>query len=269
MILDLTFRLYFFILAILRFYSPKQLTMFLTCIIIDDEEHALFQLQEAIDAVPELKLLKSFTSVQAAKQWLLENGPVHLVFLDIEMPLIDGLVGVEMLQGRYKRLVYTTAHTEYAAKAFELKAADYLIKPVNPQKLIRCLDKLVEGASLSQEEKLMRVHTRFIANYQGEFRGLATEDIQYILANGDYVTVYTKQGKHTLHIRLQKIYEDLIDLIPITQIHRSTLISLDFLENYFGDTVTMKDGKKLEVGRAYKKAFHNELRFLSYGSKRD
>lgn len=243
--------------------------MFLTCIIIDDEEHALFQLQEAIDAVPELKLLKLFTSVPAAKQWLLENGRVHIVFLDIEMPLIDGLVGVEMLQGWYKRLVYTTAHTEYAAKAFELKAADYLIKPINPQKLIRCLDKLVEGAALSQEEKLMRVHTRFIANYQGKFKGLATEDIQYILAEGDYVTVYTEQGKHTLHISLQRIYEDLIDLIPITQIHRSTLISLRFIEDHFGNTVTMKDGKKLEVGRTYKKAFLNELRFLSYGSKRE
>lgn len=242
--------------------------MLYTCIIIDDEGSAIFHFEEIVAQAPQLMLLRSFTSLLDAKLWLQKNGEVHIIFLDIEMPLIDGVTGTEMLRGWYKRLIYVTAHEQYAAKAFGLGASDFLIKPVTTDKLVLSLDRMTTDIAISREEQLLRVRSRFINTYQGKLTALALEDIQYISADGDYVQVHTADQKHTLHVTLKQIHADLLPLIPLRQISRFHLVSLEFVESILGDKITMKNDDKLVVTGTYRQKFLNDVRFLSYGGKR-
>ncbi|QNL47909.1 response regulator transcription factor [Olivibacter sp. SDN3] len=242
--------------------------MLYSCIVIDDEQSAIFHLTELVTQVPDLDLRGTFTSLPEAKEWLVTNGEVHIVFLDIEMPLLDGLAGVEMLKGWYKRLIYVTAHEQYAVQAFKHRAIDYLVKPVSLEDLVLSLDKMIDTLALSQKEQLIRMHTRFVTNYQGKFEGLRLEDIHYIVADGDYVRVHTAEKRHILHITLKKIHADLLPLIPLRQISRSHLVSLTFVKDFFKDELTLKNQETLKVTSTYRQKLLNDMRFLSYGGKR-
>jgi len=242
--------------------------MLYNCIIIDDEESAIFQATETIDQIPELNLLTTFRNVVDAKSWLLQHGPVHLILLDVEMPALDGITGAELLHNHTKRLVFLTAHQQYAFKAFQVHAHDYLQKPLTILRVYEMLDQWLADAAIGHGELLARTHMRFAKDYQGKFSGIQIADIQYIEAMANYVVVHTTDARHTLRLTLKEIYQDLLPLIPIMQTGKSHLVCLEYIDNILGNTLTLRNGKTLQIGHKYLKTLMNEFHWLSYTEKK-
>ena len=113
----------------------------MNCIIIDDEPLARAEMQSLINEVSQVEVLGKFSNAPAAIEFLKTNE-VDLIFLDIEMPLVTGLEFAEMLP-KETLVIFTTAYSQYALKSYELEAVDYLLKPIDKQRLEKAIEKAV------------------------------------------------------------------------------------------------------------------------------
>jgi len=122
----------------------------LKCIIIDDEIGAITILENYIARISYLELKESFRNSVKALNYLLsaENNNIDIVFLDIDMPELDGMQIAEILKDRYVKVIFTTAYSEYAVKSYEKNAIDYLLKPFSFERFDKCLDKLKNETNL-------------------------------------------------------------------------------------------------------------------------
>lgn len=113
----------------------------MNCIIVDDEPLARAEMKSLINEVSQLEILGSFSNAPSAIEFL-KTSTVDLIFLDIEMPLISGLEFAEMLPEN-TLVIFTTAYSQYALKSYELDAVDYLLKPIEKQRLEKAIEKAV------------------------------------------------------------------------------------------------------------------------------
>src|SRR6187402_1681490 len=114
----------------------------ITCIIVDDEQHAIDVLEHYVKQIPSLHLLASFTNPLQALE-LLNREKVDLLFLDIQMPEISGLDFIRAIQGRSK-VILTTAYSEFALEGYDLYVVDYLLKPIRLPRFLAAVQKAVE-----------------------------------------------------------------------------------------------------------------------------
>jgi len=112
------------------------------CIIIDDEPHAIEGLKGYMASTPQLNLVKSYTDSLAALKDIQESEPVDLIFLDVDMPTINGIELAKEIRNKTAKLIFTTAHTKYAFEAFEVNADGYLLKPYSIGKFIIAINRL-------------------------------------------------------------------------------------------------------------------------------
>lgn len=113
----------------------------MNCIIVDDEPLARAEMRSLIAEISSMDVLGEFSNAPSALEFLKDNE-VDLIFLDIEMPMVTGLEFVEMLPKK-SLIIFTTAYSQYALKSYELEAVDYLLKPIDPQRLKKAIDKAV------------------------------------------------------------------------------------------------------------------------------
>ncbi|WP_238555101.1 LytR/AlgR family response regulator transcription factor [Chryseobacterium sp. P1-3] len=113
----------------------------MNCIIIDDEPLARAEMRSLIHETSKIDILGEFSNAPSALEFLKDND-ADLIFLDIEMPLVTGLEFAEMLPKK-SLIIFTTAYAQYALKSYELEAVDYLLKPIDPQRLEKAIDKAV------------------------------------------------------------------------------------------------------------------------------
>ena len=116
-----------------------------TCIIVDDEQHAIDVLEHYVKQIPSLQLLASFTNPLQALQ-LLNSEKVDLLFLDIQMPEISGLDFIRAIRGRSK-VILTTAYSEFVSEGFELEVEDYLLKPIPFPRFIKAIQRIQSTSS--------------------------------------------------------------------------------------------------------------------------
>ena len=113
----------------------------MNCIIVDDEPLARAEMRSLINETAKIDILGEFSNAPSALDFLKDNE-VDLIFLDIEMPMVTGLEFAEMLPKK-SLIVFTTAYSQYALKSYELEAVDYLLKPIDPQRLEKAINKAV------------------------------------------------------------------------------------------------------------------------------
>jgi two-component system LytT family response regulator len=233
----------------------------ITAIIVDDEKLARQYLAEILHDHPDIHVMAECKNGFEAVKAVAEHGP-DLLFLDIQMPKLNGFEVLELIE-QPLAVVFVTAYDEYALKAFDAHAVDYLLKPFSRERLKESLEKVRRnlGRSLPPVQELKDAarpaqgHQRRIVVKDGTSVVIIPEaDIDYLQAEDDYVAVHS-QGKSWLKHQTLASLEKALDPERFVRIHRSVIVQvdrIDKIEPYTKDThlAILKDGTQLPISRA-------------------
>ncbi len=204
-------------------------------LIVDDERLARKDLKDLLSEIRDIEVVGEADSVTTAIKAIQELKP-DVIFLDIQMPGESGFDLLEKIKLEAK-LIFVTAYDEYAIRAFDVNALDYLLKPVNPERLKTAIERIEmqEEFQIASTRKLnYDDHLFLMINSQFKFLGIKT--IISITAAGDYSEVITTENIKGLTQKSMKEWETRLPENHFTRIHRSTIINLgyvDHLEEWF------------------------------------
>lgn len=203
------------------------------CIIVDDEPLALDILERHIAECPQLKLVGRCRNALEAFDTL-HSEQIDLVFLDIQMPSINGIDFIRSLK-QPPGVIFTTAYTEYAFTGFELDAIDYLLKPVTLERLNKSLEKLLK---LKQGEPAVAKNYTYF-KVAGNLIKIMHDDLLVAKSVKDYMYLNTKQGKYLTHMTMKSL-EALLPPHMFIRVHRSYLVNQQ--------AIKLVGRKHLEIG---------------------
>jgi two-component system, LytTR family, response regulator len=223
----------------------------LSAIIIDDELYGRENLKKIIEAYcTEIEILAVADSVVAGKNLVSVHNP-DVVFLDINMPVLDGFDFLAEFDERNFMAVFVSAYEEYGVKAVKAGAADYLLKPISIKELKQSVKKLLSLHSKKNKEPLQNSEKLILPASHG-FNVLVIENIIRLEADGSCTKVFVKEGKAAIVSRTLKDFEDALSKEIFFRVHKSHLINLNCIKNYShidGGFVIMEDGSKVEISR--------------------
>lgn len=234
----------------------------LTCIIIEDEPLARNLMEAYVKKVPQLNLLKSFSSPLAALDFLRENT-IDILFSDIQMPEITGITLLKILQKK-PLVILTTAYSEYALEGYELEVFDYLLKPISLERFLKAVEKATIRLTASQpivQEKIVQeislnaeVNNAFIFVKDGtKLVKIRLNEILYIEGLKDYVSIHTPDKK-IVTLQTMKSLESQLPDYQFIRIHNSFIIAFDAIDAI--DKEKVQIGKNfLPISDTYRKAF--------------
>ncbi|NIG53392.1 LytTR family DNA-binding domain-containing protein [Chitinophaga sp. Cy-1792] len=227
----------------------------INCIVVDDEPLARQLIVSYIDQIADLHCLGCYNTAMEAFT-VMQSQPVELMFLDIDMPGINGMNFVKSIRNAPK-VIFITAHAEFAVDAFELEAVDYLVKPVSFDRFLKSVQKIVQPGRVDHEERDALQTTSIFLKVDKRLVKVDFSEIRYIEALGDYLKVHTTGGTLVSYITIGKI-ESLLPASKFIRIHRSTIINASFIQYLEGNFMVV-DGIKLSVGLTYKDALVRRL----------
>lgn len=220
----------------------------LKCIAIDDEPLALEILKKYITEFPFLQLLETFEDAISGAEFLKLNK-VDILFIDIDMPDVTGIDLVRSLKEK-PMIIFTTAYKNFAFEGFELKAVDYLLKPINITRFESAVQKALDFSRLTNEEAPATQQCIFV---HSEYRliKIMLKDIEYIESMQDYIKIYlTGVEKPVLTlIPLKNILEKLPP-DQFTRIHRSFVVAVKKIRSVHNRKVQLCNNE-LPVGNSY------------------
>lgn len=224
----------------------------INCALIDDEPLALQLLEDFVNKTPYLKLAGKFEEPMQALS-LLESRQIDLLFLDIKMPDISGIDFFKSLS--YKpEVIFTTAYSEFAIDGFELKAMDYLLKPVAFEKFLAACNRVKEYLEL-KNQRPAPTQDYFFINAAHKLHKIFYDDILYLEGLKDYTKIHLASVASPLVILHNlKYFEDLLDATAFIRIHRSYIISLRKLATVSRKSVTIQS-RELPVSDNYRDSF--------------
>jgi DNA-binding LytR/AlgR family response regulator len=235
----------------------------LTCYIIDDEPLAQEILEAYIAKVPFLELKGSFMSPLEAAGSLKEDNP-DLLFLDINMPDLDGLSFIPMLNPK-PMIILTTAYDQYALKAFELEVKDYLLKPFSFERFYKGVLRLYQEQGLrlqpdKQEPKSApKSEQEYIFLKVGHrIQKVATDDILFVEGMKDYLRIHTTEEKIMTLLNFAKL-EELLPPQDFARVHRSFLVAIDKIDHIEKNRIWIAD-QVIPISDTYAEAFYNMLK---------
>ncbi|MEI6948384.1 LytTR family DNA-binding domain-containing protein [Paraflavisolibacter sp. H34] len=225
------------------------------CIAIDDEPLALELLEDNIRQVPFLQLLGGFSNPLEAMRFLQEQ-PVDLVFLDIQMPGLTGLQFIRSLPHK-PMFILVTAYGKYALEGFELSVVDYLVKPVDLARFIQACNKAKELFDLKDRSKAAgegAVPDYIFVNVEYSLLKLVLSDILWIEGLKDYIKIHLKSATRPVLTRMSmKGMEELLPPSAFLRVHKSFIVSKAAITAIRKNRVFVGD-MELPVGENYKEA---------------
>ena len=197
----------------------------MTCIIVDDEPLAVHLLESYVEKTTDLELMASFTDSITAINAIKAHKP-DLLFLDIQMPNIDGMELAHTLPEE-TRVVFTTAFKEYAFESYEVNALDFLLKPIRYNKFLAAVEKARKQYQQPSVAPSQQPNTVFI-RVDGEWRNVPIDQITYVNGMKDYVLFYLDNEPKPLITHLtMKAVEDMLPSDKFLRVHRSYIIAVD------------------------------------------
>jgi len=223
----------------------------INCLIIDDEPLALQLLEDFVQKTPYLKLVGKFEEPLRSLS-VLESQKIDLLFLDIKMPDISGIDFYRSLM--YKpEVIFTTAYSEYAIDGFELKAMDYLMKPISFEKFITACNRVKDFIEIKNQKD--KVKEFFFINVSHKMHKIFYDDILYLEGYKDYTKVHLiSLANPLLILHNLKYFEDLLDKKQFIRIHRSYMVSLRKINTASRKAVTINNNS-LPVSDNYRDSF--------------
>jgi two-component system LytT family response regulator len=232
----------------------------LRAIIIDDEESGIETLTILLDRIDRVRVVAKTTEAETGIA-LIEDYRPDIVFLDISMPFMSGFELIQKLKYRDFKLVFTTAHREYALEAIKNKAYDYLLKPIDIEDLKKCLNNIATDIEPERktdaERELIEILVKDGIIY------LKQKEIVRLEAAGSYTTFYLDNGtKHTASKNLKE-YENLLSPSAFYRCHQSHIINLykvaKFVSND-GFFAQMVNGNLVDISKKNKAVFIEKLK---------
>ncbi len=230
----------------------------LKCLIVDDEPMARDVIRRYIEQIPSLSLVGEFGNAIDATLFI-QGNPVDMIFLDIRMPQLTGTDFVRSLRN-VPKIIFTTAHKEYAHEGFELDVIDYLLKPIRFDRFLRAVNKVFPKQQYETEDKMvgagrdMKFASPFIyVKADRKMVKILVDDILYIESAKDYVKLFTT---HSTIITRQTIssVEAMLSENKFFRIHRSYIVSLDKIHSFTSEMVEIGN-IELPIGRLYRNSF--------------
>jgi len=240
-------------------------------IIIDDEAPAREIIKSYLKNYDYIEICAEYSDGFSGLKGIKEHNP-DLVFLDIQMPKITGFEMLELLD-KYPEIIFTTAYDQYAIKAFEINAVDYLLKPFSKERFDKALNKVKTKLAENNKQESQKISKKIIETVDSEktdylFRivvkkrdnihVIPVDDLIYIEAKDDYVMLYTEKSRY-LKEKTMKYYETHLDPQTFVRVHRSYIVRINQvkrLEPYGKSSYVaiLQQGQKVNVSLSgYKK----------------
>ncbi len=238
---------------------------FLRVLAVDDEPPALDELAYLLRADP--RVARVYTAADATEALrVLRDADIDAVFLDIRMPGLDGMELARVL-GRFARppvVVFVTAYDDRAAEAFDLGVADYVRKPVQPDRLAESLRRVLAARLVPQQPAVAASREddpTIPVELAGTTRLLPRSAVRWVEAQGDYARLHTADGSHLVRVALATLAERWADA-GFVRIHRSYLVQLGLITELRltnGGYVVSIDGRELPVSRRHTRELKDRL----------
>jgi two-component system LytT family response regulator len=205
--------------------------MKLNTLIIDDEPLACLLLKDMLKDYEEINIIgtchNGYEGLEA-----INNLKPDLIFLDIQMPKITGIEMLELVEEK-PYVIFSTAYDEYAVKAFEFNAIDYLLKPYDQSRVEKAISNLKSRVQIPKAAAELNLTTkesveRIVVKEHGDIKIIPIQQITHIEALGDYIKIYTDKKFHIKHGKISH-YDDLLKDVGFIRNHRSYLINIKYL----------------------------------------
>jgi two-component system LytT family response regulator len=243
-----------------------------TCVIIDDEKLARDLLKEYLENYPEIEVLGEADQGTEAVEKIDKLKP-DIVFLDVQMP---GMTGFDVLEDieHEPYVIFVTAYDQYAIKAFEKNAVDYLLKPLDEERFRNAVNRALKRKTLEhssiedllssmKSERKGTYDTHIFVQKSEKLFNLPVDEIVYLEASGDYTIITTKADQFVSSSGIGKL-EEILNPEVFIRVHRSTIVNVNYLkeiERHFngGMVVKMQSGKSFPVSRTYAKLIRKKV----------
>jgi DNA-binding LytR/AlgR family response regulator len=231
----------------------------MNCIIVDDNKIARATLQQLSSQINDLAVVGECDNAMDAYN-LLQEQPVDLILLDIEMPGMSGLDLTRNLGNNRPLIIFTTSKKDYAAEAFDLNVADFIVKPVTPPRFLQAIEKAREILASRREEVSVREDEFIFIRDSNVVKRLKLDDILYAEAMGDYVKLHTPQRFFAVHSTLKGV-EERLPASRFFRVHRSYVVALDKIDTV-QNGVLIVNNKTIPVADAYRGALNKRMNIL-------
>ena len=231
--------------------------MNLKCVVIDDEQHAIEVITDHIEEMPGLTVFKTFTSPVQALTELSLDDEIDLLFMDIDMPGINGLELAKNIREKAKYLIFTTAHPDYALQAFDVQSDQYLLKPISFAKFALGIDRILKKEANNARATKEADHAAALyikGDHKYAFSNIAIDEILYIKALQNYIQIITNTETHTTYLTLKEI-DKALERHPFIRVNKSNIVAKSAIKKVDGNIIRLTNNEMIQIGEGYKEAF--------------
>lgn len=229
--------------------------MKIKCIAIDDEPLALKQLNSYIEKTPFLETVCLCHSAMEALEFL-ENNEIDLMFVDINMPDINGMEFVKSLKQK-PQIIFTTAYSEYAFEGFQVDALDYILKPISYSVFLKSANKAKTWFELQQKqaETIQTTQDSLFVKSEYKLIRILLSDIKYIESANEYIQIHQINEKPVTTLIRLKSMEDQLPKDKFMRVHRSFIVNLDQVKVIERNRIIFDNKIHIPIGEQYKDNF--------------
>lgn len=233
------------------------------CVVVDDKPLAIDVLKNYIGRLPQLELTFSTTNPLEALNKVLDGG-IDLIFLDIQMPELNGLQLMKIVKGKCL-VILTTAYTEHALEGFENDVVDYLLKPISFERFCQAIEKvqvILKGLAgtnepLAERPPPQKTQPYIFVKTEYKLIRVSIVDILYIEGMQNYVIIYTAQEK-IISLQTMKKLEELLPSAQFVRVHKSFIVALDKINSIERHRIAVAD-IQITLGEVYRDAFYKAI----------
>lgn len=238
----------------------EKTAMTYSCVIVEDDDASRLILENYISRIDFLELKASLKSGKEGFNFLVNNPDVDILLLDINMPEMSGIELMKSVPTLPETILITT-ETGYAVEAFDLRALDYLVKPVQFDRFAKSIHRAIDTIYFTKRvaepnDELREIYVKS----NSKFYKLSYADIYFVEALADYVLVYTENTRYIVYSTMKAIEEKLKGS-TFVRVHRSYIINLRKIQFIEGNTLII-NGKHIPISKTYQELLFQKLNFL-------
>jgi DNA-binding LytR/AlgR family response regulator len=235
----------------------------LTCAIIDDDEINRLTLEHYIELTPNLKLVGSLADGITGLTFFREGNRVDVLFLDIEMPHLNGLDLLRVLTDP-PEVIITTSRQDFAVDAFKLRVADYLVKPFDFGRFTQAVERVQPRQNTKNGQAVApaaegSTNTDLFVKVNSRMVRIKFDDVLYVEALSDYVNIVTPKHKYIVYTTLKALENRLSMFSNFIRVHRSYLLNTQHIDSIEDNTANLRGGHFVPIGKSYQESFYKSL----------
>ena len=238
----------------------------LTCIIIDDEQHAIDLLKSYIEKISFLTLKGTFNNPLSA----IPETDVDIIFIDMHMPQLSGMDFIKLIRSKAK-IIITSAFPEYALESFEYEVLDYLLKPISFDRFLKAVQKAMNQLAFAEEDMQAKKQKNYIVvktDAKNKLQKIELDEVIYIEGMKNYVTIH-KDQQQIMTLLNMKDLESSLPRDQFIRVHKSYIISVDKIKIIEGNQIFLKGVKEsIPLSETYKQAFFDLLKLTILWNKK-